>query len=170
MKFCPYCKSEKDINLFSKISNRKDGLSYLCKSCGLLTARIRAKQRLSEGLCKDCKNQRLPNSSIYCEYHYVKDACRQATGSCIKVTVKQLIEKFYQQNQECPYTVENLVVGINAQLDHVYPKSRFSDKSKDIENLEWVSKRANLAKGDMTKDEFIAFCSLVLERAASRLG
>ncbi len=33
MKTCPKCKVEKDEAEFSKQTNRKDGLSYSCKSC-----------------------------------------------------------------------------------------------------------------------------------------
>jgi 5-methylcytosine-specific restriction endonuclease McrA len=64
----------------------------------------------------------------------------------------------------CPYTGEALSPG-TAQLDHRIPHSR-ADEFPEVDvwgesNLEWVSRRANQMKGDMTPDEFRAMCRVI---------
>jgi len=60
----------------------------------------------------------------------------------------------------CPYLGVALTLE-NACIDHRLPMSRFPELAQEITNLEWVSRRANLMKGDLTPDEFRDLCRLV---------
>ena len=53
----------------------------------------------------------------------------------------------------------------NAELDHKIPVARGG--TNNLDNLQWVHKEINRAKGTMTNDEFIKVCEMV---ANSRLG
>ena len=77
-------------------------------------------------------------------------------------TIDDVIAKFGQQTI-CYLT--GLPIDITQpktyQLDHIIPYSRGGDNSLD--NLGLCSKAANQAKHDMTPDEFINLCKLVLQ-------
>jgi 5-methylcytosine-specific restriction endonuclease McrA len=70
-----------------------------------------------------------------------------------------------KQRGFCALTGERL--DRSAVLDHDIPRSRGG--SHTIENLQWVTSRANAAKGDMTTTEFAAFCTQVAELIGRRV-
>lgn len=76
-------------------------------------------------------------------------------------TVEDLLNKI-GSNPTCYLT--GLPIDLNDsksyQLDHKIPKSRGGDNS--LENCGLVSKRANMSKSDMTYDEYIELCKLVI--------
>jgi CRISPR/Cas system Type II protein with McrA/HNH and RuvC-like nuclease domain len=72
---------------------------------------------------------------------------------------------FDAQAGRCTYTAVALVPGVNASVDHRVPISRGGPHS--IENVHWVDRRVNIAKADMTHEEFIAMCEEVVEVAYS---
>ena len=87
-------------------------------------------------------------------------------------TVEQLLNKI-GPNPTCYLT--GLPIDLNDsksyQLDHKIPKSRGGDNSLD--NCGLVCKRANMSKSDMTYDEYIELCKLVLsnhEKQIARAG
>jgi 5-methylcytosine-specific restriction endonuclease McrA len=104
---------------------------------------------------------RLPESNHYCEWHYFSDVAKSRLGKADKCTVEALRVKFYESNCLCPYTNKTLVLGVNASLDHKLPVSRYPEKRSSLDNVEWVSARANDAKGNLTTQEFIEFCHTV---------
>jgi len=81
-------------------------------------------------------------------------------GRCDNQVTAILIDRF-NNNPVCPYTGEMLVLGVNAHLDHIESRRNRPDLARDIDNLEWISEKANLAKNGMSKNEFIQFCSLI---------
>lgn len=76
-------------------------------------------------------------------------------------TVEDLLNKI-GSNPTCYLT--GLPIDLNDsksyQLDHKIPKSRGGDNS--LENCGLVSKRANMSKSDMTYEEYIELCKLVI--------
>ena len=58
------------------------------------------------------------------------------------------------------------VVGGNAWIDHIMPRSKFPELAQDIENLEWVTEDVNRAKQDKTPEEFL---ELIAKIYAKRL-
>ncbi len=69
-----------------------------------------------------------------------------------------------KQGARCPYTGEQLELGVNDSVDHIIPKARGGPNT--IENYQWVTRMANAAKDAMTHEEFIAFCANVAKRHA----
>jgi hypothetical protein len=70
---------------------------------------------------------------------------------------------YEQQQGRCAYTGIELIPGLTASLDHIIPTSRGG--THDESNLQWVTKQINCMKTDMTHDEFLAMCQLILNRA-----
>jgi hypothetical protein len=60
-----------------------------------------------------------------------------------------------------------LILGVNASIDHIKPVSRYADLALKLDNMEWVSFRVNLAKSDLTPEEFL---SLIKAIATHRIG
>jgi hypothetical protein len=176
MKLCGFCKVSKSKNAFSKNRATADGLSYYCKEClkakskenyareGKKQVSTKRLTRLSMGLCGKCDRRRLPSHQTMCEFHFVKNSAAFGLGKSDNATTQALLDKLSQQNRTCSYTGDLLQLGVNAHLDHIYPSSRFPELANSLDNVEWVSVRANLAKGDMTKNEFLEFCELVVRR------
>lgn len=129
------------------------------------TAKACSQKRLAKGLCLYCIQPRMPNHSQLCQKHWFIGRAWANLRSKTVTMGKKLEQKLIAQNYKCPYTNEVLVPGINCHLDHIYPKHRFPELSKDINNLEWVSEKVNLAKRIMTKKEFIDFCEIVYKTA-----
>lgn len=79
-------------------------------------------------------------------------------------TFKDVINKF-SENPICALTGEQLDIYDTSsyQFDHKIPRSRGGDNS--IDNLQLVTKRANLAKGNMTQDELLHLCKRILEHS-----
>ena len=70
------------------------------------------------------------------------------------------------QGERCAYTGEQLVPGVNASLDHKTPVSRGGTHER--RNLQWVTKRINSMKSDLTHEEFAALCQMIANRRSRR--
>jgi len=105
--------------------------------------------------------------SVYqvCFECYLKAHASTNLGASRHWTI--LRDKLISQNYRCAYTGEQLVLGINASVDHAFPKKRFPDLSRDPSNIEWVTREINLAKRDLTREEFISMCSKVAHTSQS---
>ena len=167
-KRCTKCKNEYILDDFYRLSDDPNHSLSWCKYCmsesSVARQKKRAKRRISQGLCRDCDTPRLPYSNHFCEFHYIASVTRNAIGRRSKNIARFLRDKLYSQDHKCPYTGETLVLGVNAQIDHVLPVSRYPDQRNNPDNLEWVSSTANRAKNDRTKDEFIAICHTISSR------
>ena len=119
---------------------RRLGLCYLCGEEPFLPAMGHLKLPMC-GLCY-CKRT---------SYKLVKDRTHYAL----------LLYDRFLDHPFCPYTGEGLVLGGNTAIDHIYPVSRFPDRAQDPDNWEWVTRTSNMAKHNMTKDEFGEFCRIV---------
>lgn len=56
----------------------------------------------------------------------------------------------------------------SAQLDHKLPKAKGGSDS--LENLQWLCQEANLAKRDMTDEQFVALCADVMRWIGERIA
>jgi 5-methylcytosine-specific restriction endonuclease McrA len=127
---------------------------------------IERQNRMSQGFCKFCLQPRIVTHKQLCEKHYVANCAQAALGVCNNQVTATLTDRF-NSNPVCPYTGEMLILGVNAHLDHIESKRNRPDLARDINNLEWISEKANLAKNGMSKNEFIQFCSLIAVFAKS---
>lgn len=143
-----------------------DGRQYCleCKTKQIRTITNTREDRISHGLCAVCGcNTAMPDPTgrkWYCTTCYLKNVANIQLGSAQHWTT--LREKLEQQGGRCPYTGERLVLGVNASVDHVLPVSRFPERRTDPRNVEWVTRRINSMKGNMTEQEFLNLLSSIL--------
>lgn len=78
--------------------------------------------------------------------------------------LKQIVE---QQNYQCALTGRHLTPK-NAELDHVVPRSKGGTNER--ENLQWLHKQVNRAKGTMTQSEFVAMCQEVSDYSRRKIN
>ncbi|WP_146134153.1 hypothetical protein [Chlorogloea sp. CCALA 695] len=176
-KICSSCKIELPITSYWKDRSKPSGVRAYCKECSntsskawqrqnntrmtALNLQFRASRRGS-GKCVVCKEDALKNRNV-CKKHYVVDIAKASLGRADLQTVQILIEKF-ELNPFCIYTGEKLTLGINAHLDHILSRKNHPELKEDLDNVEWISEKANLAKNSMDKEEFIEFCKLIYSR------
>mgnify|MGYP001567923822 CR=1 FL=1 len=115
-----------------------------------------------EGRCRMCrKNAELSTVSLrrgeerggYCKTCWLRLAAQRHLGSIKRW--KELVDKLDMCGWRCPYTGEQLIVGVNLSFDHMDPVSRFPEKKHDINNIEPVTWQVNMMKSDLTKMEFL---------------
>lgn len=58
-------------------------------------------------------------------------------------------------------TGEKLIPGFNASLDHIIPVSKGGSSNKA--NLRWVTSTINHMKWDLTDEEFVNMCRVVVD-------
>jgi 5-methylcytosine-specific restriction endonuclease McrA len=177
-KKCTKCQLELELKFFQKDASKKHGRKSRCLDCtnkGLRAyrslnpekcARSQSSERLNRinsGLCRYCKSPRIEGHSTLCKKHYVTNVAQHSLGRCDLETVGILISRF-EENPVCPYTGEALILGTNAHLDHIVSRKNDPSLSTDINNVEWISDKVNIAKNEMNKDDFIQFCKSIAVR------
>ncbi len=146
--------------LCSKCPNPRDSSLTTCKSCTALSSIYSKKKRqvrIDQGLCAQCSTPIVKNKSHLCACCMLKQMSKKALDTPKHwVLIKELLEK---QNYLCAYTGEKLILGENASIDHIIPKARGGENK--IENLQWTTLEVNLAKRDLTHEEFLNMCHSV---------
>ena len=132
-KYCLECR-EKYITHQKQVREVRKQKGEICLRCGK-SAEVGTKEKL----CLIC---------------WFKVMARLHTKATKNYTVLKLL--WEQQEGRCAYTGEQLIPANTASVDHKIPVSR--DGTSNISNLQWVSKRINSMKSDLTHDEFIALC------------
>lgn len=180
-KLCSKCQRILSVSDFNRDRNQPDGFSARCRTCTNAyhrawyaknrelerAAKLRQMQaRIDKGQCKYCCSPQLPGQRV-CQHHWFSNVAYHSLGKASNRAAQILKDKLAEQNSRCPYTGIQLIPGQNCQIDHIKPVSRFPELRHDPDNLEWVLDIANLAKRDLTKEEFIAFCRLVTKNANS---
>lgn len=122
----------------------------------------RTAERKSAGVCKNCLRPSLDGHAL-CEEHYLRATTRNHFGSPKRW--EELRDLFYAQNGRCPYTGVLIVLGINASLDHIRPKSRGG--SDELDNLCWTTDFLNILKHDHTIEELDV---LLVQHGFGKLG
>lgn len=140
-----------------RCGNTRDSIRLQCASCREKCAEQKKnskKTRVLNGLCIKCSKNSLPNSQL-CQKCFFYNV---ANTTLKTVKMGQLIAALFEsQGERCAYTGETLILGINASIDHKIPQCRGG--GHNIENLQWVSKRINRNKYNLTHEEFVAECA-----------
>jgi CRISPR/Cas system Type II protein with McrA/HNH and RuvC-like nuclease domain len=127
----------------------------------------REQRRIEAGECVTCGAK---SETHKCSVCYLKNTSRFHFGSVKRY--QELFELWESQSGICPYTGNELKLGVNTTLDHILPKSR--DGTDDIENLQWVFcsefVNVNTLKWDMTDKEFKGLIKTVYEHTAGANG
>lgn len=157
-KKCTKCNCEYELTRLNFTFNKsnKDGYSGQCKKCLYSGKKLYAEKRKSRNLCRveGCNNNREENCAA-CEFHlcYQIILTQKSNGrfNNLNTTEKRkefsllILNKLKYQNYKCALTGEKLIFGKNISLDHIFPFSKGG--SDNIENLQWITLKANLNKG-----------------------
>lgn len=152
--------------------NKVEYWNFKCELCGSI--KPKRKPDVKRGRIKSCgchKNKGSNNGQWYgyeelngrTVGHYKKGAKTREIE--FNVTIEYLWDVYIKQNRKCPYTGIELILSPkssdnrtpeNASLDRI-------DSSKGyVEgNVQWVFKRVNSMKNDMSHDEFVELCSII---------
>lgn len=84
-----------------------------------------------------------------------------------RANFRQLAALWKSQRGRCALTGRRLTRQ-NAHLDHITPKTKGG--GDEIGNLRWLCVEANMAKRDMSDEQFIALCSEVLSFIGERIA
>lgn len=195
LKTCTRCKCTKAISEFSISKRRenrplKEGSTFkrssqsnppeieyhsYCKECNSAYAREFRKRYKEETGNTDYrgsgKNKKYPKedrkliSAIRSRITSTKHNCR---NSDIKYNLSEeyLYNLFKKQEGKCALTGFTIAIDGNTNLrlslDKIIPANGYVEG-----NVQWTIFSANRAKGDLSYEDFIKLCSLVLERATT---
>jgi hypothetical protein len=157
-------------------TSRNKKKAGVCRDCGVVSInksrcdacreklRRNYLHRAKHGQCVKCKDK--ATAGAFCFKHWLGNI-----GSAYKMNWKNgglalLHQLWIEQQGLCAVTGVSLVPGSNASLDHIVPVSRGGDNSKT--NLRWVLDVVNKAKWDMTDEQFVELCRLVVAAAESK--
>lgn len=138
-----------------------------CGSCnGKTSAHRRAlkRERIGKGICVECDGPSVQRNTR-CEKHIVAQAASSIFGK--RSMAEALWLKFEAQGRRCHYTGLPIAIGVDASIDHVLPKATRPDLAESLDNLVWCHRRLNLCKRDLTGDEFIQLCRMVVRHAGT---
>lgn len=110
---------------------------------------------MESGTCHRCDRPVLEGTEL-CQWHWL-----QGRNNVTDATPEDLLALFELQEGRCAYTKIELVMGANASIDHIVPRSRGG--ADLIDNVQWVDRQVNNAKNNMTHDEFIAMCKIIVD-------
>ena len=121
--------------------------------------------------CRRCSSGKILSNFRESFIHSIKkNALSRNKEFANDITPEYLYELLESQNFKCAITGDNLLPEDNS-LDHVRRELPLSldrvDSSKGyiICNIQWVTKRINWMKGDLSMEEFLEQCSKVLNHA-----
>jgi hypothetical protein len=175
---CSKCSDFKPFTSeYFPISSRyRFGLAYVCKIC---EAKRKSKQtkcnrahansiskqwqktNRNKGLCIKCNQERLPNSNYFCEKHYFQNLSHKHLGT--KKRWHELRFLLEMQQYKCAYTGIDLILGLNASVDHIKCKVNHPELYNNITNLCWADFDVNLMKREHDKDRFLELCEKVIK-------
>lgn len=155
---CQDCKIKRDVSCFSSDKSRSTGLQTYCKDCQRKQSNELKKKRNNyedfvHFLFKDLKN----------------NAKRRGIGVCI--TKEDILELYEGQERLCALTGDLMTYNFkagegrgsertskNISVDRIDPKKEYTR-----DNIQLVCNRVNTIKWDLTQEEFIYFCTKVVE-------
>lgn len=158
-------RSRKENNLCIWCGKPNDSSNVHCTDClkkMVAQHALLSQKRRSNGVCPECPDIAVTAGSYsLCMKCWFRKMSKLATGT--KSNWQALQRVYERQYGKCAYTGIELIPGLTASIDHILPTSRGG--THDEHNLQWVTKQINCMKTDMTHDEFLAMCQLILEKA-----
>ncbi len=160
---CRYCKEDTEIDglcekcsdLFEEV-NRKE-----LEKGDKIKKKIKKLRKLKYNLLK-----RKTNKIYYKKCCFVRLAKAVKSRGISDVTASGLWRIAKKQKLICPITGHKLT-NENISPDHTV--SLFKGGSNNLENIQLVTKQANISKYTMSMDEFISFCAQVTEHNKNRV-
>jgi hypothetical protein len=152
------------VNLISKKYRKDRGEEYRIDN--ISKAKERTLERLKNGKCYNCNSERLEHSNLYCEKHWFQYAAKHHLKSMKQW--KELKSILENQKYKCCYTGLELIIGLNAGIDHKIPLSKNANLHQNIDNIQWVHSDINLMKRNHLENDFLNYIKLIYENRLSR--
>lgn len=120
--------------------------------------RLQATKEL--GICYSCDKSQLPNR-MNCEEHTLKMIARINCGGMFNwIYIKNLL---INQENKCKYCEIDIIIGNNAEVDHIQSKTRFPELKYESSNWQWLCSICNHAKSNMTEEEFFSWLERIFQ-------
>ncbi len=167
-KTCPECNLSKNLSCFRVgIRDKLEKSCNTCRGIPISDSLKRAKKfkkapvdkKRAEGECLSCKEKTLPFSKCHCEKHFFEKCARSHLNN--PKLGEQLKRKLELQHYKCIYSGRDLVLGVNAELDHIIPRSKNKELEQEISNLQWVDSEVNLMKNGLLEEDFFYLCGVI---------
>lgn len=187
-KYCKSCDTTKPIEMFTKLNRKsftkgnikrnylpKDGYHSYCKECNAKRAReFRLKYKEATGnsdyrgtgKIKDYPSE--DRRLISAIRHRISTAKRnnKRTDRPFNLEVDYMYKLWKKQKGLCALTGFPMSLdgdtNIRLSIDKIVPKLGYNEG-----NVQWTIFSANRAKGDLTEQDFLKLCRMVIERATT---
>lgn len=163
MKQCTICNSEKEIDEFLRDKHSKGGYRNQCKAC----LRERNKgvwERRSEGYNRAMRKFRSTwKGATQTSLSAAKLRTRELNLPELNIDNEYLREILEAQNYKCALTGVDLIPKggwLCPSLDKMDPTLGYVKG-----NVQWVTKRANLLKGNLTMEQLRELCKSILDNS-----
>lgn len=165
--YCDYEKEKRELRNSLGLCTTCDnavtlGENLKCNTCSA-KKKQQDKDRTQKGICHRCKNPVVILGNVRCAFHVVEQALVLATNKIPSKEDTQKMLDVLNSNPYCPYTGNYLELCKNVHLDHKNPKSSHPEEIDNLNNLQWISKQANMSKWNMTHEQFLDFCLKVVK-------
>lgn len=108
-------------------------------------------KRIKEGYCYRCGLNPAVEKNKQCEICVLKSTAKRHLGDSGKWRdLRRILES---QRNRCVYSNKRIRPGVNANLDHIIPKSKGGPD--EIRNFQWVESDVNNAKGSLLEEDFL---------------
>lgn len=155
VKRCSRCKQQKPLFDFYKTSQSKDGYRWQCKACHKNVDSQKNPQRRKEYSAKHYKKRKQEDPALFMWKQAKHRAWYDYLGLEFSITVEDI-----KIPEKCPYfdrVFEPLDPDWGYSLDRID-----STKGYIPDNIQVISKKANVMKNNATKEQLIAFAKGVL--------
>jgi hypothetical protein len=158
---------EEGLCFYPNCKNRRLQDNKVCKDCFTNIKRKNKESREKRvnklsalGLCTRCGVEKYlpsysnrPTKTRRCQICYLKTVSFRHFD-CEDYYI-DLLHKLQKQDFKCAYTGDYLILGINDSLDHIFPKKKFPEKAKSLDNIQWVTRDINRMKSSFEETLFI---------------
>ncbi len=184
-KTCYRCEQEKSITEFGPNKRSKDGLKYHCRECDAKekqevyrerpSAAERARDRARNYRADPIKREQMAVKrrgnpkylaqrrqylrNLKEKHFFIYRARRWSSFYNGRVTGLELFHLWHMQKGKCALSGRKL--GRDSHLDHILPTSKGGTDT--IDNLRWLDRRVNIARGAMMDEDFTEMCRDVTE-------
>lgn len=154
-----------------------DNEHYWTVTCtGCSTQHIRRASQLVRGRSSGCQGCNSFEREKYSFWEGIDGISTQYLGKLkhrkktIEITLQDLVDQWHTQGGLCRYSKVPLTlvqrdtkwVEFSASIDRIDPSKGYIKG-----NIQWVHKRINTMKNDMTEIEFVNWCNLVVQHGGS---
>jgi len=188
-KVCTKCKQEKSLDAFGLRAERLDGHKSNCRECEAAYQREyyarnieQERKRKREWMCdarqdpdyrERCNGRRRGNlkyqttQRIYNRRLRQKHFFRWRAKNCgsAEITADDLASLWRKQRGRCALSGRKL--SRDAHLDHIIPRSKGGQS--EISNLRWLDPWVNVARRNLSDEEFVGLCRQVAEWLGRRI-